>query len=606
MKHFANKLCKVLKYIALPIWKNIEFFVMFSILLSLPFWINCVASVAGISTGAFRTMSFQPIGFELVPWSVLCAYVWCGIFQFLYKCPKFVKFLKYIIIGLLVVLLMIELFLAFHFRLSISPLSLLTLFQSNPTESLEFATIYIFRISTFSMTAALLLCCAAVVYGVYRARKHIQRLVTLFQNNCVANICIFLSLILIVVDSSDKLKAAALGVVTDRGHEMQILVDAAPQDVFSKTVFSLKNLLISSNDIDYIIRNIDNINIDKCSFASPKIVLILGESHSKYHSGLYGYPLPTNPALMQRENNGELYVFEDVVSPFNTTVSATQYLFSTADASPESDWSRSPLFPTVFKKAGYKVFWFDNQMINTNSEKDVYNTLAYNYLNNSIIEKASFDVRNTQRYEYDSDLLSEWIENKRFASDADLVVFHLMGQHFDYKERFPKTPEYLYFTSDSVNRPDLEKECRQRIADYDNATRYNDNVVNAIISEFEQDDAVVIYLSDHGEEVFDYRDDFGRSFEYPYTSNQVKYQFGIPMFIWCSDKHRVNHPEIIENVKSAVSKPFSSSDISHLLFDLAGIQADCYDPTRSPINPQFTPRHRHIAQKAVYETVMGE
>ena len=41
------------------------------------------------------------------------------------------------------------------------------------------------------------------------------------------------------------------------------------------------------------------------------------------------------------------------------------------------------------------------------------------------------------------------------------------------------------------------------MAHYDNATRWNDEVVDRILSNFANEDAVVVYFSDHGEEVYD-------------------------------------------------------------------------------------------------------
>ena len=40
------------------------------------------------------------------------------------------------------------------------------------------------------------------------------------------------------------------------------------------------------------------------------------------------------------------------------------------------------------------------------------------------------------------------------------------------------------------------------IADYDNATLYNDIVLSKIVDLFRQQEAIVIYLSDHGEDCY--------------------------------------------------------------------------------------------------------
>ena len=48
----------------------------------------------------------------------------------------------------------------------------------------------------------------------------------------------------------------------------------------------------------------------------------------------------------------------------------------------------------------------------------------------------------------------------------------------------------------------MSKRCRMLLADYDNATLYNDSIMAEVIKRFEKEDAIVIYMSDHGEEAF--------------------------------------------------------------------------------------------------------
>ena len=94
---------------------------------------------------------------------------------------------------------------------------------------------------------------------------------------------------------------------------------------------------------------------------------------------------------------------------------------------------------------------------------------------------------------------------------CNLVLFHLMGQHSAAIERFPHD-KFTYFTVDSIKREasylgDTE---RKQKADYDNATLYNDYVMNEIFDTFRNSNTILIYFSDHGEEVNDYRKQYGR------------------------------------------------------------------------------------------------
>ena len=53
------------------------------------------------------------------------------------------------------------------------------------------------------------------------------------------------------------------------------------------------------------------------------------------------------------------------------------------------------------------------------------------------------------------------------------------------------------------NVPDLDGKQRNVLADYDNAILYNDSIVDAIISRFEDKEAIIIYMPDHGEECYE-------------------------------------------------------------------------------------------------------
>ena len=41
------------------------------------------------------------------------------------------------------------------------------------------------------------------------------------------------------------------------------------------------------------------------------------------------------------------------------------------------------------------------------------------------------------------------------------------------------------------------------MSEYDNATLYNDSIVDQIVRRFANEDAIVIYVPDHGEECFE-------------------------------------------------------------------------------------------------------
>ncbi len=386
-----------------------------------------------------------------------------------------------------------------------------------------------------------------------------------------------------------------------------LCIKTYPHDILSKCIYSIRETYLSTKDIEDARQHLNGITIDSCSFRTPKIVLILGESFNKHHSNLYGYRNQTNPKLNVRLNDNDLFIFKDVVTPYNSTSAALQEILSTETAEPGKSWKNKPLFPVILRTAGYNVFWIDNQLINSSKDRDPWNFLCAYFINDPQIEQKMIDYRNNSLHKYDMGVIDEWAKYSHQQSGHDFIFFHLWGQHVAAKSRFPHNKETLYFNADSIHRPNLNTAQKQQIADYDNSLRYNDSVVDSIISLFANEDAIVIYTSDHGDEVNDYRSHVGRSHERPLTKNQVKCQFEVPLMIWCSPIYKERHPETVSQIRKSTNNPFTIDDLCHLIFDLAGIKSPHFDESRSVINPKFIPRKRHLVQSdATYEDIMSK
>ena len=333
------------------------------------------------------------------------------------------------------------------------------------------------------------------------------------------------------------------------------------------------------------------------------LVLIVGESFSKYHSNLYlSSHLNTNPRLKKMVDSGNLFVFDNVVSSFNLTSFVLRNLFSVNSIMNNENWSDYPAFPILFKKAGYNVYMWDNQR--TFGKADVSDFSIASYLFDDTIAQSSYTSYNQQVFQYDWDLIKDFNAKVNISDNNNLVIFHLMGQHTMPEKRYPVDKNFIRFSRDSISRKDLDNRRKDQIAHYENATFYNDWVVSNIISMFVKSEAVVIYLSDHGEELYDFRDHYGRTQETKKTSDLLKYQYEIPFMIWCSDIFISNHPEIITNIKGACHKPFMNDNVCQILLGLAGIRTSFYHPERDLISSQFVPyNYRKVQNTICFEEI---
>jgi glucan phosphoethanolaminetransferase (alkaline phosphatase superfamily) len=122
-----------------------------------------------------------------------------------------------------------------------------------------------------------------------------------------------------------------------------------------------------------------------------------------------------------------------------------------------------PLFPSVFKAAGFRTSLYDNEYL---ADESLY------LMTNSSLSNLMYDQRNTHYYDYDGDMIKDISLTK---DSLALYILHLAGHHVRYDKRYPqsfamfKTSDYGGSYSDSQKKD---------IAAYDNACLYNDYIID--------------------------------------------------------------------------------------------------------------------------------
>ena len=364
-----------------------------------------------------------------------------------------------------------------------------------------------------------------------------------------------------------------------------------------RLVFSVYANTLTAKQIDRLVRTASKVQVDSCSFRSPNIVLIIGESYNRHHSSQYGYTMPTTPRQQKLEKQGRLVKYTDVVSPWNLTSFVFKLLFSMYSVGDKGEWCDYPLFPELFRKAGYHVTFLTNQFL-PKAKEAVYDFSGGFFLNNPKLSAAQFDTRNTQLHRYDEDLLKDYDELQGQNTDHNLIIFHLLGQHVQYRQRSPK--ERKLFRGDDYKelKPNLNARERQTLADYDNAILYNDSVVTEIVKKFENEDAIVIYVPDHGEEC--YEGDmhfFCRMHSAKIDARLAHAEFDIPMWIWCSRKYIKKRPEVFRQVVNARNRRFMTDALAHMLLYLGGIHARDYKEQLNLLSPEYDENRPRILKK---------
>lgn len=570
------------KQLLSPIQSNLIFFVFMYLLGSI-----CII----IDPTVNKTITY----FELF----LDIYFVCFILSFLSgKVRLAIKFILCIILYLLAI---VDVYLLVRLGSPITPTFVQMVLETDRSEATEALASYITLKNVLS--PVLLVIGLMVIHILFSLKK-----LKLKENNLPCLFTIMLTTLLIISLFVSFRPKKFMAMMYMGNHEtflnLQGMGYYKPEMIYYipiyKLLYSLKENSFGVEEIEELKEAINQSKISSCTFESPNIIVVIGESHNKHHSQLYGYNKPTTPFQIEEMNKGNLVVFSDVITSYNATTESFKNMFSLYSYGDKGSWSKYPLFPVLFRKAGYHTAFITNQFtqdLNANfSDFD-----AGMFFNNKEISKAQFDVRNISRHEYDEDLLNDYDSLSQFGRNNNLLVFHLRGLHVKYHLRYPS--KWNKFNSTSYNRPDLSNADLEVLAAYDNATLYNDYILKEIISRFSQEDAVVIYIPDHGEVVFDGCQTFGRPMVF--DANNLFQQFQIPFWIYMSEKYQIQHPDMTEKIRKAKDKPFMTDNIAQLLLGLAGIETEYYSPLADPLSDEYNiHRKRMIRGEYDYDEIM--
>lgn len=361
---------------------------------------------------------------------------------------------------------------------------------------------------------------------------------------------------------------------------------------------------IASKQVVGVFRVTNGAQVDSCSFTVPNIILIIGESYGKAHSALYGYEIPTTPRQSDLREKGELVAFDDVVTNKNLTSFVFKNMLTTYVVGDKGTWSDTPLFPAIFRKAGYNVTFLSNEFTSEPKANDaVWDVSGGFFLNQKDMSHLLFDYRNEKIFPYDEDLLDAYDRRfKKTERKNNLTIFHLIGQHMNYNQRYPENRAHFSAKDYTRFRPELTEEQRQAVAEYDNATLYNDSIVCEIIKRYSTKDAIVIYVPDHGEECYEGTRGYICRNPYPQMDwPKAHYEYEIPFWIYCSPKFRENHAELYQQIKEAKSRKFMTDALPHLLMYLGGIKTKWYNEKYNLISPHYWNDRPRMIDDAKYD-----
>lgn len=300
----------------------------------------------------------------------------------------------------------------------------------------------------------------------------------------------------------------------------------------------------------------------------PKyVVLVIGESFSKIHSSLYGYNKETNPLLAKLSADSLLFVCRNSTSACTKTIPAIKSIMTSYinEMNDSIDWFRCLTLIEVMQKIDYKTVWISNH-----SRVGLFDNEAACYAElcdySIFANECGFDSA------FDQVLLPLIGECMNSDSTQTFFVVNMLGSHIYYKDRYPES--FSKFRSEDyiVSHPHLSRESRQTISEYDNSILYNDSVVYEIMKTFEQEDAIVIYISDHGQDIFNSSNDYaGHAINGNSVSEQAAVQ--VPMLVYTSPIFKKKHTFLYQSIEKAVGTPYRTDSIMYTIMDVIGVES---------------------------------
>ncbi|WP_224981794.1 phosphoethanolamine transferase [Geomonas agri] len=295
--------------------------------------------------------------------------------------------------------------------------------------------------------------------------------------------------------------------------------------------------------------------IHQSSTNDTDVVFILGESSSRWHWSLYGYPGNTNPRL--KAVRKDLLLFTDAISVHSHTIPVLMnmmYREIPSDASTDIAAPSISLF-SLLKKAGVKGKWFSAQP--RFAPESLFDMTRVGEDGGS--SSLTRDERNA------ANIFQYW---NLADKGPRLLVWQLHASHWPYLKLIPTS----FATSVSGmtlgtpffgNSHDFSPDVRS----YDSAIRFTDTVIaNAIeVAKAKTKPTVVFFLPDHGEAP---EEGSGHNMAM-HSARHIE----IPFLIYFNSAARKKHKNQYSALQKNQNKPFLNSYVFELIADLLSIDA---------------------------------
>ncbi|MGR5126297.1 phosphoethanolamine transferase [Photobacterium swingsii] len=265
-----------------------------------------------------------------------------------------------------------------------------------------------------------------------------------------------------------------------------------------------------------------------------KVYVIIGESAYRNHLSAYGYNIETTPYIDSLSNDPKFNLVHNTISPTPITRESLKRNLSFSTVEDKTGYNKYINIVNAAKEKGFNTHWLSSQ-----TNQGIHSSLI-----GRIGQSSDISIFNNSNDETLIDLV-----NKNYRSEAkQLFILHLAGSHLPYN---------------NFSDGDLDNAIKMgsKTPEYDATILKTDRVIKSVIEKsFEDKKSLVIYFSDHGEEV-----NVGHGL--PEMSPE---QYEIPFFIYDSQKN--NNLEQIEAMRA--NNLFNTERVMEFMMSKFGYDLD--------------------------------
>ena len=312
---------------------------------------------------------------------------------------------------------------------------------------------------------------------------------------------------------------------------------------------------------------------------SSTVILVIGESARRDKLGIYGSSLDTTPFLdrFAREQPDQLLLFTNAVSASACTRVSVPSLLSVCAARDYGVIAEHPSILKIMKSAGLETVLISNQF-----KRGFDSDFISAFMNDATRKTYLMDTASSNVF--DEALVPPLIEElKRSSCGSKLIIVHLAGSHYSYKERYPASQAFFKPAS-------LENQ-------YFNTIRYTDSIIGKINEAVMKADRpiIMLYASDHGEYLNDYGDGY---YDHGNRNYLTKFEIIIPFLFTYNGSFLKERSSEIASMRKRTELKVSHDNISHTLLGLMGIFDAEYQPQFDLSSEDFVAASRFVVESS--------